>query len=262
MMSRLAVAIPGIAVIVLALWLGGAVFGVFVLAVALVALREFYAITGTPRGLQGAGYATAVLAVALSLWVTPAERGLLTALGAGLVMAAIAALTRRPGEAVTTRVGLILMGGMYIALPAGVLVLTRDLPDGVGGVILVLVGVWVFDTASYLCGMAVGRTPIAPRISPNKTWEGFIGGVVVGTAGVWVAGLSMDWIAWWQSVVIGVVVCLSAYLGDLFESMIKRDLGVKDSGTILRGHGGVLDRFDSLFFASLTGYVLIVWMVL
>ena len=72
----------------------------------------------------------------------------------------------------------------------------------------------------------------------------------------------MDWINWWQSLVIGLALCLAAYVGDLFESMIKRDVGVKDSGKILAGHGGILDRFDSLLFASLAGYFLTTWIVL
>jgi phosphatidate cytidylyltransferase len=258
MMSRVLVAIPGVALILAAVWLGGPVFAAFALAVALAALFEFFGLTGTPRHLQWAGYATAVLAWAAS----PPERALLLALGAGLIMSAVAALTMEDRAGITGRVALVLMGAMYVALPAGVLVLTRDLPDGAGAIVNLLVGVWVFDTASYLSGRAWGRRKIAPRTSPNKTWEGFAGGLVGGTAAVWFAGLYMDWISWWQSIVIGLAICLAAYAGDLFESMIKRDMGVKDSGRILAGHGGVLDRFDSLLFASLAGYFLTTWMVL
>jgi phosphatidate cytidylyltransferase len=159
-------------------------------------------------------------------------------------------------------VAIVLMGCLYIAMPAAVLVLTRDLPDGAGAIVNLLVGVWVFDTASYFSGRTWGRRKIAPRTSPNKTWEGFVGGLIGGTSAVWFAGLYMDWINWWQSIIIGLAICLAAYVGDLFESMIKRDAGVKDSGTILGGHGGVLDRFDSLLFASLAGYFLTIWMVL
>lgn len=262
MMSRILVAVPGIALILAAVWLGGPVFAAFALVVALGALHEFFALTGAPRHLQWAGYATALLAVVLAWAASPAERALLLALAAGLIMSAVAALTMEDREGITGRVAIILMGAMYVALPAGVLVLSRDLPDGAGVIVNLLVGVWVFDTASYLSGRAWGRRKIAPRTSPNKTWEGFIGGLVGGTAAVWFAGLYMDWINWWQSIVIGLAICLAAYAGDLFESMIKRDVGVKDSGTILAGHGGVLDRFDSMLFASLAGYFLTTWMVL
>lgn len=262
MMSRILVAVPGIALILAAVWLGGPVFAAFALVVALGALHEFFALTGAPRHLQWAGYATALLAVVLAWAASPAERALLLALAAGLIMSAVAALTMEDREGITGRVAVILMGAMYVALPAGVLVLSRDLPDGAGVIVNLLVGVWVFDTASYLSGRAWGRRKIAPRTSPNKTWEGFIGGLVGGTAAVWFAGLYMDWINWWQSIVIGLAICLAAYAGDLFESMIKRDVGVKDSGTILAGHGGVLDRFDSMLFASLAGYFLTTWMVL
>lgn len=262
MMSRILVAIPGVALILAAVWLGGPVFAAFALAVALAALFEFFGLMAVPRHLQWAGYATAVLAVVLAWVATPPERALLFALAAGLVMTAVAALTFEDRERITGRVALVLMGAMYVALPAGVLVLTRDLPDGAGAIVNLLVGVWVFDTASYLSGRMWGRRKIAPRTSPNKTWEGFVGGLVGGTAAVWFAGLYMDWIRWWQSILIGLAICLAAYAGDLFESMIKRDVGVKDSGRILAGHGGILDRFDSLLFAALAGYFLTTWMVL
>lgn len=261
MMSRLIIGVPGIAVVILAVVVGGPVFALFALAVAIGALFEFYALTAAFMPLRWAGYATAVLAVVLCLWVTPSERALILALVLALGLAAIAGLILSRRDEVTLRVAITLMGAIYIALPAGVLVLTRGLPHGGGAMANLLVGVWVFDTASYFGGRTWGSRPIAPRISPGKTWEGFITGLVVGTSGVWFAGLYMDWIDWWQSMLVGVVICLAAYLGDLFESMIKRDVGVKDSGRILMGHGGVLDRFDSLLFASLAGYLATVWLV-
>lgn len=262
MMSRVLVAVPGVAVILAAVYFGGPVFAAFALVVALAALFEFYALCAVPRHLQWAGYATALLAVVLAWAASPPERAVLLSLAAGLVMSAVAALTMADREAITSRVAMILMGAMYVALPAGILVLTRELPDGAGAIVNLLVGVWVFDTASYFSGRLWGRRKIAPRTSPNKTWEGFVGGLIGGTAAVWFAGLYMDWISWWQSIIIGLAICLAAYAGDLFESMIKRDVGVKDSGSILGGHGGVLDRFDSMLFASLAGYFLTTWMVL
>ena len=170
MMSRVLVAVPGIAVILAAVYFGGPVFAAFALVVGLAALYEFYALAQVPRHLQWAGYATALLAVVLAWAASPAERALLLALAAGLILSAIAALTMQDREGITGRVAMILMGAMYIALPAGILVLTRDLPDGAGAIVNLLVGVWVFDTASYFSGRLWGRRKIAPRTSPNKTW--------------------------------------------------------------------------------------------
>ena len=155
-----------------------------------------------------------------------------------------------------------LLGVVYIGLPLGVLLITRDLPHGAAAVANVLVGTWVFDTASYLGGRAFGRRPIAPLTSPGKTVEGFLVGLVVGTFSVWVAGLYMDWISHWQSLVLGLIICPAAYLGDLFESLLKRDAGAKDSGRILGGHGGILDRFDALFFSAVASYFATVMLVL
>ncbi len=261
MTSRLLVAIPGIAIILLAVALGGPVFALFALAVAIGALFEFYSLTAAFMPLRAAGYATAVATVLLALWVTPSERAIILALALGLLFAALAALRLSNREEITLRVGMTLFGAMYIAFPVGVLVLMRGLPDGAGVIVNLLVGVWIFDTFSYFGGKLWGSRPIAPRTSPNKTWEGFITGVAGGTLGVFVAGLYMDWINGWQSLIVGVVICLSAFIGDLFESMIKRDAGVKDSGRILMGHGGVLDRFDSLLFASLGTYLVTVWLI-
>ena len=261
MKTRLLVAIPGIALILLAVWLGGWVFAAFALLVGAVALYEFYALVDADRPLRDAGYVTLVAAVVLAQAVQPGERGLLLAVGIALIAGAVAALRQRDREDVTARTAVTLMGGVYIAFPLGVLVLLRDLPDGAGAIVSLLVGVWMFDTFSYFGGKLMGRRKIAPLTSPNKTWEGFVTGLVGGTAGVVVAGLIMGWIAWWQSIVLGLVICLTAYLGDLFESMLKRDAGVKDSGTILMGHGGVLDRFDSLLFASVGAYFTTAWLV-
>jgi phosphatidate cytidylyltransferase len=119
--------------------------------------------------------------------------------------------------------------------------------------------VFAADTAAYFVGRLVGRHKLAPVLSPGKTWEGFVAGAAVGIFVAFVA-LYQDrahFLTIWQSVVLGVVIVLAAVVGDLFESALKRDLEVKDSGRILAGHGGMLDRLDAVLFAYPAAYYLI-----
>jgi phosphatidate cytidylyltransferase len=118
----------------------------------------------------------------------------------------------------------------------------------------VLIATFVGDTFAYFVGRAYGRTQIAPLISPNKTLEGLVGGVVGGTFAFWCAGLYQDWLTGWDALLIGFLVAITAPIGDLFESLIKRDLEVKDTGTLLGAHGGVLDRLDAVLFTIVVGY--------
>ena len=252
---------PGIAVAVAAVALGGPLFVAAVLLIAVLALYELYNLTAAWGPLRWAGYAGS-LVVVLAAWLHDApEHGLLIGLGASLAMAAIAGLMLNRREDVTVRVAVTLLGVVYVGVPMAVLVLTRELPDGAGAVANVLVGVWAFDTASYVGGRLWGRRPIAPVTSPRKTVEGAAVGLIVGTLSVVVAGLYMDWIEWWQSALLGLAICPAAYLGDLFESLLKRDAGAKDSGRILLGHGGVLDRFDALLFGAVASYVVTIALV-
>jgi phosphatidate cytidylyltransferase len=153
-----------------------------------------------------------------------------------------------PGLSVTA------LGLVWIGVPLAHAVMLRDLPHGNAIVIDVLVGTFVGDTGAYLGGRAFGRRPLAPSISPNKTVEGFVIGVVAAIAGVWAAGLYQDWLSHTQALLIGLAVALVAPLGDLFESYVKRDAGVKDSGTLFGAHGGALDRLDAVLFAAVAGY--------
>ena len=159
------------------------------------------------------------------------------------------------------RVGVTAFGAVYIGIPLGLFVALRELPNGAGAVTNILVGTWAFDTFSYFGGKLWGSHPVAPRTSPNKTVEGVICGVIGGTLAVVIAGLYMDWLSAGDSLVIGLIVCGFAYVGDLFESLIKRDVGVKDSGALLAAHGGVLDRFDAVLFTAAAGYLATIWVV-
>jgi phosphatidate cytidylyltransferase len=259
--SRLVIAIPGIALAVAAVALGGVLLALVLAAVAVVGLYEFYGLTAAARPLRWAGYAGVLLAVILAWAGGRPEHDLLLALAAEIGLVAVAALMLPHREEITQRIAVTLLGAVYLGLPLATLMLTRRLPDGAAALANIVVGTWVFDTASYVGGRLWGRNPIAPLTSPGKTIEGFVCGLVVGTFAVWWAGLYEDWIRSGQSLLLGVVICLAAYLGDLFESLLKRDAHAKDSSKLLLGHGGVLDRFDALLFAGMAGYFTTVWLV-
>jgi phosphatidate cytidylyltransferase len=131
------------------------------------------------------------------------------------------------------------------------LILLRELPDhGRLAAFTVLVAVWAGDTFAYFGGRLIGRHRMAPNTSPGKTWEGFVVGAAATIFVTFIALYKQDFLTIGQSVVLGAVVAVAAPLGDLFESLLKRDMDVKDTGTLLGGHGGMLDRIDALLFAA------------
>jgi len=152
-------------------------------------------------------------------------------------------------ESATVSVAITVFGVVWIGFGVASLVLLRDTPD-IGGDLLfaVVLGTWAADIFAYFGGRALGRHRLAPAISPKKTVEGLVIGVIFGTLTVW--WVLYDKVDRFDAAIIGLVVAFAAPWGDLFESFVKRDLGVKDSGTLLGGHGGVLDRIDALLFAA------------
>ena len=149
-----------------------------------------------------------------------------------------------------------IMGVVWVGGGLAYLMLLRDIPENGRLLIFVaLLTVFADDTAAYFVGRAIGRHRMAPVISPGKSWEGFVGGTVAAVAVSFFALYDQDVVTNGESLLLGLVVGLAATLGDLFESAVKRDLGVKDSGRLLAGHGGVLDRVDSLLWAGPAAYV-------
>ena len=150
-----------------------------------------------------------------------------------------------------SQAALSLTGLIYIALPFGCLPLLA-IPEGLyqpAQVLGILLLVWANDTGAYLSGIRWGRRPLLPTISPKKTWEGFVGGAVLTVlAGRGLAELIPEWRIQ-DGLIIAVLVAIWGPLGDLVESMLKREFEFKDSGQLLPGHGGVLDRFDAFLFA-------------
>ncbi|SDP30347.1 phosphatidate cytidylyltransferase [Nakamurella panacisegetis] len=149
--------------------------------------------------------------------------------------------------------------GVYLGLFASFATLLVAPHDGHARVLAFLIMVVASDTGGYAAGALLGRHPMAPTISPKKSWEGFGGSVVAAMAG---GALSVSLMPalhhpWWQGLIVGGVLALVATMGDLAESLIKRDLGVKDMGTLLPGHGGVMDRMDSLLPSAVVAWVLL-----
>ena len=149
---------------------------------------------------------------------------------------------------------LTLLGIYWIGFALAHAVLLRGLPHGAGIVIDVLVGTFLGDTGAYLGGRLFGRRPLAPRISPNKTVEGLVIGMVFAVLGVWFAGRYQDWLPGTHALVLGLGVALAAPVGDLFESFVKREAGTKDTGGLFGAHGGALDRLDAVLFTAVVGY--------
>ncbi|WP_216208784.1 phosphatidate cytidylyltransferase [Amycolatopsis aidingensis] len=154
-------------------------------------------------------------------------------------------------------VGASVFAAAYLPLFAAFAAMLVPPEDGVGRVLAFMIGVVASDTGGYIAGVLRGRHPMAPSISPKKTWEGFGGSLLAGVvAGSLTFSLMLDAQAW-QGVLFGAAIVLTATLGDLMESLIKRDLGIKDMGNLLPGHGGLMDRLDSLLPSAVVSWLLL-----
>lgn len=161
------------------------------------------------------------------------------------------------------------LGMVYLGLMGGYMLATRNLPNGLWWTLIVLPATMLADTGGYAIGKSMGRHKMAARLSPKKTWEGFIGGVVFsivitgGLAWLWQnMGENAELITWQHGMIIGLIVAFIGPIGDLGISMLKREANIKDSGTLLAGMGGMLDRIDSWLLASAAGYFYIIWVAL
>lgn len=203
-----------------------------------------------PRAVCGVAVAGACIAVGST--AVPLELLLLSAL---IVVGALAVGSGQPGPAVLPAVAAALLPVVYIGLPLGALAAIR-LVAGPEALLLLVVTIVASDSAQYYTGRALGRRPLAPSISPNKTVEGALGGIVLGTAVMTAGGLYVFPAAGVPMLVlVAATVVALGIVGDLFESLIKRSVGVKDSSGLIPGHGGVLDRIDSWLFAGPVYYV-------
>jgi phosphatidate cytidylyltransferase len=255
--SRLLVVAIGAPIVLGALWLGGWWLFALVALGSLVALHEFYAMARPLRPLVLAGYCGGIGAL-LGAKLGGVE-WMVGGYLATLVLAFLLFLVATTRAPATAAISSTVFGAAWIGFGLGFLLLLRALPEnGRLATFTVVIAVWVDDTAAYLIGRAVGRHKFSPAISPAKTWEGFVAGTAAGIFAVFAALYDQDFLSIGESIVLGAVVTIAAALGDLFESAFKRDLEVKDSGRLLAGHGGVLDRVDAFLFAVPAAYFTIV----
>jgi phosphatidate cytidylyltransferase len=259
-MRRILVAVPAIVLAIAIIVTPSIVFMLAMIVIGVLCLREYFDMTATVRPLTLPAYA-AVIAMVVAAHFGSSYNVLMIFAASFPVLFAFGADARRR-DGVTVSMSVTLMGIVWIGIPLAHAVFLRDLPNhGAALLIDVLVGTFVTDTAAYATGRMFGSHKIAPALSPNKTVEGLIGGFVIGTMGFWFAGLYQNWLSGADALIIGAAVAAIAPVGDLFESMLKRDLGKKDTGTLFGPHGGILDRLDAVLFTVVVGYYLAVALV-
>ena len=253
--ARILWAIPWAALAITIIVTGGIIFAGAIFVIAAICLSELFSMAHVARPYP------AVATLATAGLVAAAYFGdqyqMVLALVAAFPVLFIFIVLRGRVTGVTGAAAVTVLGIVWIGLPFAHAVLLRELPDhGEALLIDVLVATIVADTAAYAGGRAFGRHRLAAAISPSKTVEGLVFGVVGGTAAFWFAGLYQDWLPGLEALAMGAAIALVAPIGDLFESTIKRDLGVKDSGTAVGPHGGLLDRLDAVLFTITAGYYL------
>jgi phosphatidate cytidylyltransferase len=246
------VAAVGIPLGVFLLVLGGVLYAAAALALALLGLHEFYSLVRPYRPNLLVGYLAAVGVVA-GTWLAGLT-GLLAGLAAVPLLLFLWGTGGRIGHHLVGRMAVTILGTVWVAVGFGYLVLLRELEHGAALVLIPLGGAWAADTLAYATGRLIGRHRLAPRISPKKTVEGAVGAVVGAVLFTLAVKIYSPWLPVGPAALLGVIVGVSGLMGDLFESLVKRDLHVKDSGTLLAGHGGVLDRFDSVLFTGVAVY--------
>ncbi|MDZ4169379.1 MAG: phosphatidate cytidylyltransferase [Coriobacteriia bacterium] len=251
--------------VVVALAAGTYVTAVLFGVMAGLAAAEFYAMQRRedrlPNELFGA-FAAAIMPLAAALWGLSGTMSVMTALIAASLLWHTLIIRVRTADTAEA-----IFGAAYTGFLLSYLVLIRDLNSGLVLSLALVLSVWLSDVGAFFIGSLIGRHKMAPVISPKKSWEGFVAGLVACVA-IW-ALVPLVWTLipdvpgqappLWLAIVTGVGVGVASVIGDLAESRIKREAGVKDSGTSLPGHGGFLDRLDSLILACLVAYWILVW---
>jgi phosphatidate cytidylyltransferase len=253
--ARVLVAIPWVVFAIVIVVVGGELFMLSMIGLGVLGLREFFRMTDRARPIMLPAYLTVAAMVIAAHYGSSFQ--ILLALAASFPLIFGFAAARESHDRVTTSMAITFMGILWLGIGLSHAMLLRDLPDhGAALLVDVLVATFIGDTAAYGAGRLFGSRKISPRISPNKTLEGLVGGFIGGTMGFWLAGLYQDWLPGIDALLMGMCIAVLAPVGDLFASMVKRDLEIKDTGTLFGPHGGLIDRLDAVLFTVVAGYYL------
>ncbi len=266
---RVITAAVGVPVVILVIWLGDPWFGLLISAAALAGTYEFYRIANFDRK-EPVIYLGLAWSLALVLSPHYRDHHILPAVTTATMLISLICLLLRPSREKAFRDwAWTIAGALYVGWMLSYWLNLRSLENGWIWVYLGMLTAFANDTGAYFVGRARGKHKLAPAISPSKTREGAIAGLVSATlASILIAAVlrlislklgTPFTFEYWQIILLGALVSLFAQLGDLVESLLKRNMGVKESGSLLPGHGGILDRFDSLIFVGAVVYYYVLW---
>ena len=256
---RLLSAAVGVPLLVVAVWLGSYWLLALIVVIAILGTWEFHKLA---RSITITPPLPFSLALALGLTLTShwGSAYLLIALGSAILASLAWQIAQEVrGKGVKAKlVGL--AGPFYIGVPLGLGLLLRDGPDGRDWMLVALLATFSVDTGAYAVGRLIGKHKLAPRISPGKTWEGVVGGLMGGVGATFELTLILDLpMDTWKALPLGLLIAVAGMSGDLAESWLKRTAGAKESGTLVPGHGGVLDRTDSIITTLVITYFWVMW---
>jgi phosphatidate cytidylyltransferase len=258
----------GVPLVILAIWFGDPWpwFTLLIAAAALAGTYEFYRMANFDRR-EPLLYLGLLCSLALVLSSHYRSHDVLSIVITATVLISLICLLCRPSrENAFRNWAWTIVGALYVGWMLSYWLSLRGLEDGLNWVYLAMLTTFANDTGAFFIGRARGKHKLAPAISAAKTWEGAIGGLLSGIAAAVVIATVLNLISpftfrYWQIILLGFLVGLFAQLGDLVESLLKRNMGVKESGNLLPGHGGILDRFDSLIFVGVVVYYYVIWVV-
>jgi phosphatidate cytidylyltransferase len=257
--ARILIAVPASVLAIALVDLGGLPWALFMIVLGWLCLHELYRMLGRWRPAPAVGFAALAGMVLAARYGT--QRDVMEVAVATLPVLFLVVLGRGQSAGVTVSVAGTLLGVFWVGLAFAHAELLRQLPHGGSVMIDVMVGTFLGDTGAYLGGRLFGRRPLAPLISPHKTVEGLFCGMLTAVLSVFLAGLFQEtWLTRGDALLLGLAVAVLGPLGDLFESVVKRDAGTKDAGNVFGAHGGALDRLDAVIFTTVAGYY--IWLAL